>query len=90
MTAGGLETADRLNYTIIGDAVNIAQRLEGFTREFGASAIVVGENTAAAMEEHTAEFKLELLGIQTLKGKREEVTVYRLHGLADAVEVAQP
>jgi class 3 adenylate cyclase/ActR/RegA family two-component response regulator len=83
VTAGGLGTADRLNYTVIGDAVNIAQRLESFTREFGASAIVLSVNTAAALEEHAAEFRLELLGTQSLKGKREEVTVYRLHGLAD-------
>jgi len=81
VTAGGLGTADRLNYTVIGDAVNIAQRLESMTRQFGANAIVLSENTAAALEEHAAEFHLELLGTQALKGKREEVIVYRLHGL---------
>ena len=85
MTAGGLGTADRLNYTVIGDAVNIAQRLEGFTREFGASAIILSGNTAAALEEHVAEFQLELLGMHSLKGKREEVSVYRLHGPRRAI-----
>jgi len=83
VTAGGLGTPDRLNYTVIGDAVNIAQRLEEFTRDFGESAIALSENSAAALADHAAEFRLELLGTQTLKGRREEVTVYRLHGLAD-------
>ena len=88
VTAGGLGTADRLNYTIIGDTVNTAQRLEGFTRDFGTSGVVISENTAAALEEHTAEFNLELLGTQNLRGKRDEVTLYRLRALADRVEVA--
>jgi len=87
VTAGGLGTADRLNYTVIGDAVNIAQRLESMTRQFGANAIVLSENTAAALEEHAAEFHLELLGTQALKGKREEVIVYRLHGLTGEIAV---
>jgi class 3 adenylate cyclase/CheY-like chemotaxis protein/HAMP domain-containing protein len=90
VTAGGLGTADRLNYTIIGDAVNTAQRLEGFTRDFGTSGIVLSENTAAALEAHWAEFRLELLGTQSLKGKRDEVIVYRLHGLADPVSLPAP
>jgi adenylate cyclase len=90
VTAGGLGTADRLNYTVIGDAVNIAQRLESFTREFGTSAIVLSVNTAAALEERAAEFRLELLGTQSLKGKREEVTIYRLHGLAEPLHQAVP
>jgi adenylate cyclase len=89
VTAGGLGTADRLNYTIIGDAVNTAHRPEGFTREFGTSPIIISGATAAALREHRAEFRLELLGMQTLKGKREEVTAYRLHGLTYTVEVAQ-
>jgi adenylate cyclase len=89
VTAGGLGTADRLNYTVIGDAVNIAQRLESFTRDFGVSAIVLSVNTAAALEEHCAEFHLELLGTQSLRGKREEVTIYRLHGLADSLPVTE-
>jgi len=83
VTAGGLGTPDRLNYTVIGDAVNIAQRLEEFTRDFGESAIALSENSAAALADHAAEFRLELLGTQTLKGRHEEVTVYRLHGLAE-------
>jgi class 3 adenylate cyclase/ActR/RegA family two-component response regulator len=88
VTAGGLGAADRLNYTVIGDAVNTAQRLVGFTGDFGTSAIVISENTASALEERAAEFRLELLGTQSLKGKREEVIVYRLLGLADAVKVS--
>jgi class 3 adenylate cyclase/CheY-like chemotaxis protein len=90
VTAGGLGTADRLNYTVIGDAVNIAQRLESSTRVFGVNAIVLSQNTVAALQEHAAEFQLELLGTQSLKGKREEVVVYRLHGLNNALAPGNP
>jgi class 3 adenylate cyclase len=62
--------------------------MEGFTREFVASGIVVSENTVAALEAHSAEFRLELIGTQSIKGKRDEVTVYHLRGLAEPVEVA--
>lgn len=49
VTAGGLGAADRLNYTIIGDAVNTTQRIESFTREFNESAAVVSETTFGAL-----------------------------------------
>ena len=90
VTAGGLGAAERLNYTIIGDTVNTAQRLESITREFGTSGIVVSESTCAAMEERAAEFSLEPLGIQSFKGKRDEVLVYRLRGLVAPAGTSGP
>jgi adenylate cyclase len=78
VTAGGLGTADRLNYTIIGDAVNTTQRLEGFTREFGESGALISQSTYEALGERAAEFRLEPLGAHTFKGKSEAVAIYRL------------
>ncbi len=79
VTAGGLGTADRLNYTVIGDTVNTVQRLEGFTRQLGASSAVIGQNTYEALEQDKqAELDLEALGSFSLKGKREAIAIYRL------------
>lgn len=78
VTAGGLGAADRLNYTIIGDAVNTTQRIESFTREFNESAAVVSETTFGALRARQALFDLRSLGAHMFKGKSQAVTVYRL------------
>lgn len=80
LIAGGLGTSDRLNYTIIGDAVNTTQRIEGVTRTFGESGIVISESTLAALKEHRGEFNFEPLGEHALKGKSELIWLYRLYG----------
>jgi adenylate cyclase len=82
VTAGGLGAADRMNYTIIGDAVNTAQRLEGYTHELGANAVVVSQATVEALGPCAAEFHLELLGTQRLRGKSDDLAIYRLLGEA--------
>jgi len=78
VTAGGLGSADRLNYTIIGDAVNTTQRLESFTRQLGASSAVIGEATYTALGDQKEELPLEALGAFSLKGKTDAVVIYRL------------
>ena len=79
LIAGGLGTADRLNYTVIGDTVNTTQRIQGFTRSFGESGIIVSEYTLVALGERRAEFNLEPLGEHNFKGKMEQVWLYRLY-----------
>ncbi len=78
LIAGGLGTADRLNYTIIGDTVNTAQRIQDLTRQFGESGVAVSESTVASLHERRIDFKLEPLGEHALKGKSELIWVYRL------------
>ena len=79
LIAGGLGTADRLNYTVIGDTVNTTQRIQGLTRSFGESGIIVSEYTLMALDERRAEFNVEPLGEHTFKGKLELVWLYRLY-----------
>lgn len=77
--AGGLGAKDRLHYTIIGDTVNTAQRLEALTRQLikGTGALI-GHATFTALEENQQQFTLEPLGLHSVKGKLERVMVYRL------------
>jgi class 3 adenylate cyclase len=75
VTAGGLGTADRLNYTIIGDTVNTTQRLESFTREFGATGTAVSETTHDALDQKLTEFQFEPMGKHRFKGKSDEIAV---------------
>ncbi|RPI29630.1 MAG: HAMP domain-containing protein [Chloroflexota bacterium] len=78
LTAGGLGTADRLNYTIIGDTVNTTQRMQGITNEFGESGIVISESTLKSLKDNRARFFFSPLGEHAFKGKQELLWLYRL------------
>ena len=77
--AGGLGTSDRLHYTIIGDAVNTAQRLETLTRQvYTTSGILVSSSTFQVLAEDADQFAFEPAGQHQVKGKSEQLMVYRL------------
>jgi|YNPMSStandDraft_1061717.scaffolds.fasta_scaffold00059_49 adenylate cyclase len=86
--AGGLGAKDRLHYTIIGDTVNTAQRLEALTRQLikGTGALI-GHATFTALEENQQQFTLEPLGLHSVKGKLERVMVYRLSAPTEIPQV---
>jgi len=81
--AGGLGTHDRIHYTIIGDTVNTAQRIEGLTRElFHENGVLISQATLDALGDQKERFILEPIGWHSVKGKEERIMVYRLVALA--------
>ncbi len=86
--AGGLGARDRLHYTIIGDTVNTAQRLEALTRQLlKGSGSLIGHSTYTALEEYQQQFALQPLGLHSVKGKLERVMVYRLSPVSELPKV---
>ena len=85
MIVGNLGSSRKKNYTVMGDSVNLASRLEGANKEFG-TGILLGETTARAVAGRMATRPLTRLRV---KGKLQAVEVHELVGAPDALTDAQ-
>ena len=81
-TAGNIGTRDRVNYTVIGDDVNIAQRLEQLGKAVSPGAEVAITVSEAAVNDLDGLFEVEPVGELEVKGREASVPVYRLIGPA--------
>ncbi len=82
LIVGNIGAEARMNYTVVGDTVNVCARIEslsgGFDDGRAASILVSGEVVAAAGD----GFRFEPLGDRTVKGRARAVSIWRLVGEA--------
>ncbi|MFA5478492.1 MAG: adenylate/guanylate cyclase domain-containing protein, partial [Candidatus Muiribacteriota bacterium] len=77
MIVGNMGSPKRMDYTVIGDAVNTGARIEALTRQFKTS-FIVSESTYIHVKDIV---EAELLGKVSVKGKANQIKVYKLSKL---------
>jgi adenylate cyclase len=81
-TVGNMGSDVKFNYSVLGDSVNLASRLEGQSKEYGFP-IIVGSKTALAVKEKFAILELDFIMV---KGKKEPEVIYAIAGREDIAQ----
>ena len=82
---GNMGSDLRFDYSVLGDSVNLASRLEGQSKEYGFP-IIVGSRTALAAREKFAILELDFIMV---KGKKEPEVIYAIAGRQDTAHSAR-
>ena len=79
---GNMGSDMRFDYSVFGDSVNLASRLEGQSKEYGFP-IIVGSRTALAVKDRFAILELDFIMV---KGKKEPEVIYAIAGREDVAQ----
>ncbi len=79
---GNMGSDQRFDYSVFGDSVNLASRLEGQSKEYGFP-IIVGSRTALAVKDRFAILELDFIMV---KGKKEPEVIYAIAGREDTAQ----
>ncbi len=84
MTVGNMGSMQRMDYTLIGDNVNLGARLEGTNKQY-MTRIIISENTYGLVKDHVIVRELDNIRV---KGKNKPVLIYELVDIKDSAQPA--
>ncbi len=79
---GNMGSDFRFNYSVLGDTVNVASRLESRTKDYRLS-LVIGSRTAEGVKDRFATMEIDLIQV---KGKKQPEAVFTVIGRADVAQ----
>jgi adenylate cyclase len=82
---GNMGSDLKFNYSVLGDSVNLASRLEGQSKEYGFP-VIAGSKTALAAKDKFAILELDFIMV---KGKKEPEVIYAIAGREEVAHSAQ-
>lgn len=90
LIVGDIGSPERLNYTVIGDIVNITQRLETLGKEVDAEAESIVLVSRDVRDSLAGQITFDEIGNMKVKGRTGEIEVFRLSQFAEPVSMPDP
>jgi adenylate cyclase len=82
MTVGNMGSLGRMNYTLMGDNVNLGARLEGTNKQYGTN-IIISEFTYGLVKDRVIAREMDNIRV---KGKNKPVQIYELIDVPEGLE----